>query len=242
MNEAAMSANQIHGQDTKSTGELLAMIEALTAENSALQAKIDQLSEFRQLAYRDALTGLYNRRHFEERLEESFSLAKRHGEALSLVLIDGDQFKQINDQAGHAIGDAVLTFFGRVFEETGRDYDVACRLGGDEFALLLPRTDRDGAERLMRRVVAEVERGVGAPDLPNGLTIGISFGIAEAREVDGSAALVEAADQAMYAQKRARKATRVAETIPVTRRSPGIAKRRSTVYRLGPSRPSASAG
>lgn len=241
MNEAAMSANPTHRNDTTSTHELLAMIEALTAENTALQAQVAQLDEFRQLAYRDALTGLYNRRYFEERLTESYSLARRHDENLSLVLIDGDSFKAINDQAGHAIGDAVLTFFGRVFEETGRDYDVPCRLGGDEFALLLPRTDRDGAERLMRRVVAEIARGVGAPELPEGLTIGISYGIAEARDVESAEALVEAADRSMYSQKRARKAQRMAEGIPATRRSAGVPRRRSSVFRLPATRPTASA-
>ncbi|MEM9695627.1 MAG: GGDEF domain-containing protein, partial [Myxococcota bacterium] len=217
--------------DGMSTHDLLSIIEALTAENRTLQAEIDRLDEFRRLAYRDDLTGLYNRRHFEDRLAEAWARAQRHGEAACVVLIDCDHFKAINDTAGHAAGDAVLSYLAGILREFSRECDIPCRLGGDEFALLLPHTDRDGALHLMARVHDLLVEGRMAPSLPPGLRIEISFGIAEVADGVSPAAWLAAADAEMYRHKRSRRGSQVTmrvshldestlEASPVTEVSP----------------------
>jgi PleD family two-component response regulator len=89
------------------------LVERLQAENRALRQEVDRLSVYRHLAFRDDLTGLYNRRHFTERMAQEWSRASRYDEPLALVLMDLDSFKQINDTTGHATGDYALSFVGR---------------------------------------------------------------------------------------------------------------------------------
>ncbi|RME45287.1 MAG: GGDEF domain-containing protein, partial [Deltaproteobacteria bacterium] len=99
-------------------------------------------------ASRDPLTRLHNRRSFHRRLEEEMHRAIRYGQPLSLIMLDIDWFKRINDTFGHPVGDAVLSGIGRILLEVSRTNDVVARIGGEEFAVLLPSTDQAGAYRM----------------------------------------------------------------------------------------------
>lgn len=103
-------------------------------------------------ATRDGLTGLHNRRYFDETLADHVAAARRYGRELSLVLFDLDRFKQLNDTLGHDAGDTALKTFAALLKNTSRKADIACRIGGDEFAVLLPETSRQNAERFVERI------------------------------------------------------------------------------------------
>jgi diguanylate cyclase (GGDEF)-like protein len=103
-------------------------------------------------ATRDGLTGLYNRRYFEEALPDHVAVANRYQRDLSLVIFDLDRFKHINDTEGHQAGDEVLRQFADILKSTARRADIVCRYGGDEFAVILPETGRTDAAVFVERV------------------------------------------------------------------------------------------
>jgi diguanylate cyclase (GGDEF)-like protein len=181
--------------------------EELRRENAALRVENERLRTCERLAYRDDLTSLYNRRYFEERARQEVSRSSRQGSALAVIFLDIDRFKDINDQAGHAVGDRVLVQLGRVLQESCRGADIACRIGGDEFALIVPDTDRAGATALMERVLERLSKEYDVLGIPRNLRTGFSYGIA-IHPGDGTSIeqLAEGADQAMYAHKRERRA------------------------------------
>jgi diguanylate cyclase (GGDEF)-like protein len=159
------------------------------------------------LATEDGLTGLANRRCFDERLLEEWNRACREKTPLSLLLIDVDQFKIYNDELGHPAGDACLRAVARVLAaQAHRASDLAARYGGEEFALLLPNTDAAGCARIgegVRRALREA--CIPHPlNLPSG-RVTVSLGGAICRPGNdrstGRTALVEAADRALYAAK-----------------------------------------
>ena len=128
---------------------------AARAQLEASRSRLRELYESaREAALRDSLTGLGNHRAFQEGVARMVEGARRYGTAFSLVLIDIDEFKRINDTRGHAVGDQLLAEVGALITETIRHTDAAFRVGGDEFALLLPHTDVDGAIVLTRRLLA----------------------------------------------------------------------------------------
>jgi diguanylate cyclase (GGDEF)-like protein len=106
-------------------------------------------------ATRDGLTGLRNRRFFEETLADHISAANRYNRKLSLVLFDIDRFKQINDTHGHEAGDTVLKGFAKLLKSTARAADIVCRIGGDEFAAILPETGLSNAWTFSGRLLAK---------------------------------------------------------------------------------------
>ncbi len=120
--------------------------------SAALWLAVLSLSE---QATRDWLTGLYNRRYFEETLADHIAAARRYDRELSLVLFDINHFKEINDTNGHAAGDAALKAFAEVLKSTARAADIPCRFGGDEFAVLLPETSQENASKFAARVIAQ---------------------------------------------------------------------------------------
>ncbi|HEX5091254.1 MAG TPA: diguanylate cyclase [Burkholderiales bacterium] len=163
---------------------------------AALQASLQRQ---RALARTDALTGLYGRRAFEERLEHDLALARRHGRPLTLVYVDLDNFKTLNDAQGHAAGDEALRRTARILEGATRRTDTVARLGGDEFALVLPETARAGAEGVVGKARDELRAALSAmsPQL------GCSAGVITFREIPESAeAAVRAADALMYRAKQ----------------------------------------
>jgi diguanylate cyclase (GGDEF)-like protein len=159
------------------------------------------LDELRAAARTDHLTGLPNRRAFEDAIEQELARTARGGEGFVVLIGDLDAFKSVNDRFGHQAGDRVLVDAGRTLEREARRGDLVARLGGDEFALLLPRTDMDGALELGERLAhALCER---SSDL--GFTVGLSTGAAaygsDGRTLDE---LLRVADDRLYAEKRNR--------------------------------------
>jgi diguanylate cyclase (GGDEF)-like protein len=158
-------------------------------------------SELQKLSRTDALTGLYNRGHWEERLREEWQRAQRSGEHLSLVMLDIDHFKQINDSHGHVIGDEVIRLVSRLLREQAREIDVCGRYGGEEFAVILPDTPEEGAlvfcERLRSIVASQL---LAAPE--GELRFTVSLGIAGwSADLASTRSWVERADQALYQAK-----------------------------------------
>jgi diguanylate cyclase (GGDEF)-like protein len=153
-------------------------------------------------ALRDPLTGLGNHRAFQEELDSQVEHATRYGVPVALVMIDLDEFKQVNDGGGHAAGDETLASFGKLVSSVLRRVDRPFRVGGDEFALLLPHTDADGAHIVARRLlVSALQPMVRDPKVkPLSFSAGISSlpGLA-----DNRSQLLTQADTALYAAKRA---------------------------------------
>lgn len=158
------------------------------------------LARNQELATRDVLTGLTNRRAMLEQMAVAAREIERHGQPLALVLFDLDHFKQINDTRGHAAGDRVLQRFGEVAQAEIRAGDVLARWGGEEFLLMLPRTGLEEAwrcaERIRTRLVALKLEG-GTPGQP----LTFSAGVSSCRRMDQLDAAIEAADRAMYLAK-----------------------------------------
>jgi diguanylate cyclase (GGDEF)-like protein len=125
----------------------------MTDRTSSLPLWLTLLTLSRQ-ATRDHLTGLYNRRYFDETLQDHIAAAKRYGRELSLVLFDLDNFKQVNDSEGHEAGDAALRQFAELLNTTCREADIICRYGGDEFAAILPETGETDARNFIERLNA----------------------------------------------------------------------------------------
>ncbi len=165
-----------------------------------------QLEEqLRELARTDALTGLFNRRAFEERLEEEWRRALRTGSAFGLLTLDVDFFKQFNDHFGHGAGDACLREVAELLRQDRRATDFAARTGGEEFALLLPETELAGALVVAEGIRARLEAaGIVHPNSPHGV-VTASIGVAAFRPqvTESVADLLGASDQAMYEAKRA---------------------------------------
>ena len=166
-------------------------------------AKLHRIVERQALA--DGLTGLANRRRCEETLDAEIARAYRFGGPLAIVLGDLDDFKSVNDEHGHPVGDTVLREFSRLLDNSVRDVDVAGRWGGEEFLLVLPGTDRSGAVRLAERVRQYLEdRTLLTPEgVPVRVTA--SFGVAEHEPGWDVETLVAAADAALYEAKRSGK-------------------------------------
>jgi diguanylate cyclase (GGDEF)-like protein len=163
----------------------------------------DISAKMKRIAVRDQLTGLLNRRGFNEYGERAFSSAQRNGTPLSVIMTDIDRFKYINDKFGHAAGDTALAHFATLVEEDRRKEDVIARVGGEEFALLLPGTDLRDAMALADQLCRKV--GSTPMDLTSiGLPMTSSFGVAAISEKDTTLDdMVRRADRALYRSKRA---------------------------------------
>jgi diguanylate cyclase (GGDEF)-like protein/PAS domain S-box-containing protein len=175
-------------------------------DRKALEEELERLSQ------RDALTGLFNRRRFEEELRRQLAYTNRYGSGGALLLIDVDRFKQINDSLGHAAGDKALCQVAAILRDNlragdviGRGADpVVARLGGDEFVVLLPELDEAAAQAVAARLTAVMRDSVLTID-GHEVTLGISVGVATFDEYGrpGEIELLAAADRAMYEAKAA---------------------------------------
>ncbi len=171
---------------------------AVSMENVSLHETVQRQ------AVTDELTGLYNHRRFQEALASELERSKRFEQDMSLVMLDIDNFKSINDTYGHQQGDRVLREVARILRENSREIDAPARYGGEELAVVLPQTDQNGAFNLAERVRAGIEE-LRLPLLDGGGTMSVtaSLGVAS---LAGSAAdadeLVAAADAALYRAKR----------------------------------------
>ncbi|MCC8955147.1 diguanylate cyclase [Bradyrhizobium sp. Pear77] len=181
-------------------------IDGVVAISRDMTEQKDLQDKLAALATSDGLTGLANRRHFDERLAEEWARARRDGTPLSLLLLDVDHFKKFNDQYGHQAGDACLRALGRILAaQVRRPADLAARYGGEEFALLLPNTDPEGCEQVGERVRGALrELGMLHAFNPPSKLVTVSLGGATNIPAHGMAesnSLVAAADRALYAAK-----------------------------------------
>ena len=180
--------------------ELLARIsvgERVTRERQEME---------RQASY-DPLTGLHNRRSFEERLPGEFERAKRYHRPLALLMLDVDDFKRVNDTYGHDWGDAVLKEVGRVLRERTRKSDVTARYGGEEFVVILPEIDAEGARQAAEKIHQEIKSVTFSPDSRAPFSVTVSVGVActASHDYPDGQAAVKDADVALYRAKRSGK-------------------------------------
>lgn len=152
------------------------------------------------LACHDSLTNLYNRRAFLQMAKPIWSNAQRNGRPLSMIMIDLDHFKRINDQHGHEAGDRALEVSAALFEQACRGGDLLCRWGGEEFLMLLPETDMDQACVFAERVRGALER-LGLPVESQSIFLTASFGVAESAGKSSLEDLIKAADLRLYDAK-----------------------------------------
>jgi diguanylate cyclase (GGDEF)-like protein/PAS domain S-box-containing protein len=170
----------------------------ITAARSWTEERVAAEARLRHMADHDALTGLFNRRRFEEELERHIAHGARYGMSGALLMLDLDDFKQINDGHGHREGDRVLTAVAGVLRNRLRASDIVARFGGDEFAVLMPVGGAPEAEELADLLAAAVHRDVPTPSGPLSASVGIAL-LAQSSTADE---ILSRADDAMYAEKR----------------------------------------
>ncbi len=160
----------------------------------------------------DGLTGLKNRRLFDERLDEEFRRAQRYSDPVSLIMVDLDHFKQVNDRFGHQMGDLVLREAAACIRASIRDPDICARYGGEEFAVILPKTHLSGALAVAERIWRELGTKVYHQEITEGgrakpvdvrVTASIGLAFYPSKDLTSAALLVKFADEALYQAKRA---------------------------------------
>lgn len=184
-------------------------IVANAAANALINASLFESMELanvhlEKLATTDGLTGIFNHRYFYGRLDEEFNRAERYNNPISTIMLDIDNFKQINDTLGHRTGDQVLKELAIILKSKIRKSDIVARYGGDEFIVLLPQTDREGAQTEVERVIRSILTHP-FESMP-GFKIKISYGISTFpdRRILGADDLVTLADRELYANKARR--------------------------------------
>lgn len=180
----------------------LALAQALANEAATAIENARLFAEVQRLAITDPLTGLYNRRHFYTLARQEFERSVRYGSPLSLIMLDADDLKMVNDHYGHLAGDQMLELVAQKCQEVLRSVDILGRYAGDEFVILLPETSRQGAfaaaERLRQNIVTAT-----LPAWNGKFHASISIGIAELTpDCQSVETLIERADQALYLSKR----------------------------------------
>jgi len=193
----ATAAGQIEAEFSSADPRLLSLVRLLVTENSAIRDSINTLREELQAAHaladRDPLCPVFNRRAFMRELEREIARTERHDRSLSLLFIDLDKFKVINDTLGHEAGDRMLVTMSKTLLKAVRKTDIVSRIGGDEFAILLIETSAANAKKCARALkdrIAKAELGVTA-----------SIGVAEWRKGLTAQELMANADKEMFTQK-----------------------------------------
>ncbi len=185
------------------SSSLLESLRMLAAQAVIAIQKQQAFEKIKELSIRDPLTGLYNRRYLNKVMVSEIGRASRLKSPLSVILVDVDYFKLINDKFGHLVGDHVLQGLSSCFESIIRPYDVLARFGGEEFLILMSETDEVEAVAFAERLRQATET---ANFLPNGSTLTCSFGVCTFRDIQGSTLspkeLIRCADEALYLAKR----------------------------------------
>ncbi len=189
----------VYARESEAFGdEALVALEGLALRAGPAVENARRYREARQLADTDALTGLHNRRMFHETLGREVARAQRYGRVLSLLVLDLDDFKDVNDRYGHLAGDAVLAEVGERMRSVARSADVPCRIGGEEFAVILPESNLADAEAVYQRLA----EAISSRPVDEIGTIRFSAGLAELRADDDALSFFERADRALYEAKR----------------------------------------
>jgi diguanylate cyclase (GGDEF)-like protein len=181
--------------------ETVIALEAIANRAGPALANAQRFVEANRLADLDSLTGLHNQRVFHDLLSHEVARSRRYGRRVSLIVLDLDDFKRINDRIGHLGGDAVLAEVASRLRAVVRSTDIACRVGGDEFAVILPESTRGDADHL----AARIERAVGSEPIAKSGMLKISAGVAELSSEDTASDLFNRADEDLYRAKAASK-------------------------------------
>jgi diguanylate cyclase (GGDEF)-like protein len=195
----------------QSFARMLETIEQQAAEINSFATRLDAAykelestnAKLKETSFKDDVTGLYNRRFFSIRLEEEMQRHRRFNHPVSVVLLDLDGFKAVNDELGHAVGDETLRDVAQILMKHSRGINVVARWGGDEFSVLLVETSKAGA----RLYADRIRQVISSFPFSHGKRLTASFGIASLPDDEASTSedLVRAADEALYAAKRAGK-------------------------------------
>ena len=211
-NESWLQVLDRHRELTERLGRRVslrtAIVDVLSSSNYLRVPVLMEYDDFKKLQFNaatDSLTGLYNRRLFDEYCDKELNRAKRYGHSLAVVILDLHKLKEVNDRYGHLQGDQVLRVAGATLRGTLRASDFAFRIGGDEFALLLPQTDLDQATTLSRRVRAQYETEI--QPLKLDIAVTLDYGVAvHPQDGDQKSELIKLADKNLYELKHASRA------------------------------------
>jgi two-component system cell cycle response regulator len=182
--------------------ELLLRINRVIKERSLLEERDGMINELKRLTIEDSLTGLYNSRHFFDQLDKEIKRSDRYLHPLSLIFIDIDNFKEINDTYGHMIGDKILALIAKIIKDCLRSNDGAYRFAGDEFTIILPETNLSEARFVADRVLSKFANESFLIDGKEISNITSSIGIAEYQRNERYQQFVHRADVTMYEAKK----------------------------------------
>ena len=179
----------------------MAILQAVAGQLAVALQNLEARRQLRELAIRDPLTDLYNRRFLNEVIGQEVAAARRYRRPLALLYVDVDGFRAVNNTRGHQVGDLVLRRVAKYLQENVREADYVFRIGGDEFLILLPETDGE-AEGVAKRLKQGIREAMSDVGVPIGLSIGIAvWGPDEEFDLD---ALIALADKRMYEDKQRR--------------------------------------
>ncbi len=165
----------------------------------------DSAEAYAHAAAVDTVTGVFNRRYFQVRLDEELQRSRRHQIPLALLLIDVDDFKHVNDSHGHLAGDTVLRDIGEILRHSVRIFDVCARFGGEEFVIIMPGSSSDNARRIAERIREHIEAYRPSDRVLGALRVTVSIGLAVSWSGSTASQLLERADRALYTAKHAGK-------------------------------------
>jgi diguanylate cyclase (GGDEF)-like protein len=166
---------------------------------------LDSAEAYAHAAAVDPVTGVFNRRYFQVRLDEELQRSHRHQIPLALLMIDIDDFKRVNDSHGHLAGDIILRDVGEILRRSVRVFDVCARFGGEEFVIIMPGSSSENALRIAERIRERIETYRPADRTLATTRVTVSVGLAVSSSEATVSQLLERADQALYAAKRAGK-------------------------------------
>jgi len=202
--------------DESFTPDDVAQLGALVAPTALALARLrteQRAHSLAQAAIIDSASGLFNRLYFQSRLQEELQRATRQGTALSLLIIDVDSFKAVNDRFGHLAGDAIIKDVADILRRSVRVFDVCARYGGDEFAVVMPGSHLESAAAVADRIRLRIADR--QPPVPHEPGVTVSIGVAELREGEHARDVLDRADRALYEAKKAGK-NRVVATPPTS--------------------------
>lgn len=195
--------------------EFRARVNSLIKKKAYYDRLVGSLEVAVQAAITDKLTGVYNSGYLKHYLKNELKRADRHHHPVSLIMLDIDDFKRVNDRHGHLAGDFLLKEIAEKLANSIREIDVLGRFGGDEFVIILPYTQRENAAAVAERIRLEIENGAGASGVQPAFEVSVSIGVAEyAPGVDTAQDVIQKADNALYTAKFSGK-NRVCSTVEV---------------------------